>query len=373
MSFQGFYTTKGLALAAKMAAGTKLTITKVTAGSGVTVKDAPALAGEKQTLTAGTAAVSGATAVLPVTLAEAGVSAAYSLTELGVYAQDPNAGEILFQVFRMDTPVPLTASGENAYRFYLKQTMGAAGITVTCSPAGLLIDEDLEPVRTALAKKPDAALARIDLSVSKSGSDTSGDGSEDHPFLTIQKALDSLPKILLGQVVIRVSAGTYAENVSISRFSGAGGLLIRNLNDETVKVKYMEALSVDLAGGLELSGLELTGTSDDKYKPSLRVSGCARVRVSYVTCTGAAADAIYGALRFEHTRLAEVTNTVISNKPIALDVLASTVYLSDTVTGTGNTVGIRCGSAWGSHGGYAQKGGAALGGEEEKGFGGQIW
>ena len=199
MSFQGFYTTKGLARAAKMAAGTKLTITKVTAGSGVTVKDAPALAGEKQTLTAGTAAVSGATAVLPVTLAEAGVSAAYSLTELGVYAQDPNAGEILFQVFRMDTPVPLTASGENAYRFYLKQTMGAAGITVTCSPAGLLIDEDLEPVRTALAKKPDAALARIDLSVSKSGSDTSGDGSEDHPFLTIQKALDSLPKILLGR------------------------------------------------------------------------------------------------------------------------------------------------------------------------------
>lgn len=92
MSFQGFYTTKGLALAAKIAAGTKLTITKVTAGSGETTKSATALTEEKQTLTAGTAAVSGETAVLPVTLAETSVPAAYSLTELGIYAHDPDAG-----------------------------------------------------------------------------------------------------------------------------------------------------------------------------------------------------------------------------------------------------------------------------------------
>ena len=56
MSFQGFYTTRGLALAAKIAAGTKLTITKVTAGSGETAKTAATLAQEQQTLTAGTAA-----------------------------------------------------------------------------------------------------------------------------------------------------------------------------------------------------------------------------------------------------------------------------------------------------------------------------
>ena len=79
MSFQGFYTTKGLTLAAKLAAGTKLTITKVTAGSGETAKSAAALAQEQQTLTAGTAAISGESAVLPVTLAETSVTAAYSL------------------------------------------------------------------------------------------------------------------------------------------------------------------------------------------------------------------------------------------------------------------------------------------------------
>ena len=44
MSLQGFYTTNGLALAAKLAAGTGLTITRVTAGSGETAESAAALA-----------------------------------------------------------------------------------------------------------------------------------------------------------------------------------------------------------------------------------------------------------------------------------------------------------------------------------------
>lgn len=44
MSLQGFYTTKGLALAAKAAAGAGLTVTKVTAGSGTTAASAAVLA-----------------------------------------------------------------------------------------------------------------------------------------------------------------------------------------------------------------------------------------------------------------------------------------------------------------------------------------
>lgn len=47
--------------------------------------------------------------------------------------------------------------------------------------------------------------------------------------------------------------------------------------------------------------------------------------------------------------------------------------MDSTVTGTGNTVGIRCGSGWGNVGGYVQRGGANIAGEEQKGFGGQIW
>ena len=204
MSFHGFYTTKGLTLAAKIAAGTTLTITKVTAGSGETAKTAATLAQEQQTLTAGTAAVSGQSAVLPVTLAETGVSAAYSLTELGVYAQDPDAGEILFQVFRMDKPVALTAGGENAYRFYLKQAVGAAGITVTCSPAGLLIDEDLAPVREKVM-----AVSAPTRSITLAPSD-------------VPAYIAALPRMLTENISLHITAGTVAETLVLSGFYGPG-------------------------------------------------------------------------------------------------------------------------------------------------------
>lgn len=365
MSFQGFYTTKGLALAAKIAAGTKLTITKVTAGSGETAKSAAALAQEKQTLTAGTAAVSGQSAVLPVTLAETAVSAAYSLTELGVYAQDPDAGVILFQVFRLEKPVTLTAGGENAYRFYLKQTVGAAGITVTCSPAGLLTAEDI-------VKKPDAILATTVLHVAKTGSDTTGDGSEAKSFLTIRKALKSLPKILVGSVTITVHEGTYDEAIVVSGFSGGGMLEIKGETGKTVSVGTL-TIRENTHQETQITNLTISGSSGDGYNWSVFCDHTSPALFSNVTCTNTVASQYYGAFRFSYMSYATLSNVTISNKAIAIDVLAATVYLRDAVTGTGNTVAIRCGSAWGHGGGIVQKGECNLEGEEQKGYGGQIW
>ena len=372
MSFQGFYTIKGRALAAKLAAGTKLTITKVTAGSGETAKTAAALAGEMQTLTAGTAAVSSQSAVLPVTLAETDVSAAYSLTELGVYAQDPDAGEILFQVFRLDKPVSLTAGGENAYRFYLKQTVGAAGITVTCSPAGLLTDEDIVPLRTALAKKPDAVLAATALHVAKTGSDTTGDGSAAKPFLTIGAALQSLPKLLVGSVTVTVHEGTYDEAVSVSGFGGGGILEIKGETGKTVSVR-MIAVRDNAHSYTQLTNLTISGSSGDGYNWSVFCDHTSPVYFSNITCANTVAAQYYGAFRFSYMPFATLEKVTVSNKAIALDVCAATVYLRSAVTGTGNTVAIRCGSAWGNGGGIVQKGECSLEGEEQKGYGGQIW
>ena len=142
MSLQGFYTTWGRARGAMRAAGTGLTITRVTAGSGETAESAAALAQERQTLTVGEAAVSGQSAVLPTTLAEAGASAAYTLTELGVYARDPQEGEILYQVFRLDAPRAVTKGGEDTLRFVkgtdcethvLAEVAYAEGVEVTLS------------------------------------------------------------------------------------------------------------------------------------------------------------------------------------------------------------------------------------------------
>ena len=215
MSLQGFYTTKGLALAAKAAAGAGLTVTRVTAGSGATAASAAALAEEKQTLTVGPAQTDGQTATLPVTLAEAKSGASYTLTELGVYADDPDEGEILYQVFRLDESRAIRAGGESVYRFYLRQSVGADGVTVACSPAGLLVDEDLAPTRgKVLAVRVPSRTVEIELSA-------------------LQSYLDSLPKLLTDNLTIKVS-GTWSGNHHNSR-------VLRKRSSEDRRIRRLHA------------------------------------------------------------------------------------------------------------------------------------
>lgn len=271
MSFQGFYTTKGLTLAAKIAAGTKLTITKVTAGSGETAQNTAALAQERQTLTAGAAVVNGQTAVLPVTLAETTVSAAYSLKELGVYAQDPDAGEILFQVFRLDSAITLTAGGENAYRFYLKQTVGAAGITVICSPAGLLLEEDLAPVK-ALVLPTAVQEQAVNVTAAE-----------------LQSYLDSLPRLLAVALNLYVT-GTVTEPVTVKDFYGGGHLTFCG----TAFQKIVRCSDVRVP--LKFMGCTFAPSGINQHASALYLSGCRSVELSACTIDGAAADEIYGAV-----------------------------------------------------------------------------
>lgn len=207
MNLQGFYTAKGFALAAKVSAGTKLTITKVTAGGGTTAAGALALAEEKQTLTVGTAEISGQTATLPVTLAEASAPLPYVLTEIGVYASDPEEGEILYQVFRLDTSRGITAGGESVYRFYLRESMGAGGVTVACSPAGLLVDEDIAPVRSKVLATSVPSRA-VTLTAAE-----------------LQGYLNALPKMLTENITLNVT-GTLDSALSLSGFYGSGSLTI---------------------------------------------------------------------------------------------------------------------------------------------------
>ncbi len=224
-----------------------------------------------------------------------------------------------------------------------------------------------------LAKKPDALLTYTTLHVAKTGSDTTGDGSEAKPFLTIQKALNSLPRLLLSRATIMVHAGVYEENVYVAIFTGNESLNIKAANGETVSVKTIDISTVCLAGGVSVVGLVLTGTSNDNYKWSLRCQSCNAINIESVTCTGAVTASSLGAFRLFNTASVYIANTVISNKHIALDITGATVYLNNTVTGENNIVGIRCGSGYGAHGGFVQKGGANIAGEEQKYYGGQIW
>lgn len=208
MSLQGFYTNKGSALAAKIAAGTAaLTVTRVVAGSGHTadIPSATSLPDIEQTLTVGTAVVEGTTATLPVTLAEAQAESSYSLTELGVYAADPQEGEVLMQVYQLSSAAAITAHGEDVLRFFLRQTIGAQGVSVVCSPAGIVLDGEFAPLQEKIM-----ATEIEDKEVTCAAN-------------ALQAYLDTLPRLLNENLSIRIT-GAATEAISLNGFYGNGSI-----------------------------------------------------------------------------------------------------------------------------------------------------
>lgn len=222
-----------------------------------------------------------------------------------------------------------------------------------------------------LAKKPDALLTYTMLHVAKTGNDTTGDGSESKPYLTIKKALNSLPHLLLDRVIVRVHVGNYNENVLITNFVGREIEVVGDSN-ESVTINTLYVMNNNL-NNVRIENLAITGNSGDGYNWSLKVVGAQYAYLQNIICTNEVPNSYVGAFYISNALTVVAQNCTISNKNIALDVIGSVVYLNNTVTGTNNTVSIRCGSGWGNVGGYVQKGGANIAGEEQKGFGGQIW
>ena len=143
MEITGHYTAKGLELSAKLLTGTALTITRVAAGGGVTALDAVTMAEEKQVLAVGAVQRAGATVVLPVTLSAVLAEADYTLGEVGVYAQDPEAGEILYRLYRMEPAVDITAGESLVLRLELEETVSeTAEVVLSGTAPGLITEED---------------------------------------------------------------------------------------------------------------------------------------------------------------------------------------------------------------------------------------
>ena len=74
-------------------------------------------------------------------------------------------------------------------------------------------------------------LEELTIYVEKSGSDDGGDGSLSLPYLTVQKAIDSLPEAINHDCRIRVGAGTYNEKPVIRKLT--------TLGDSVVNSKYL--------------------------------------------------------------------------------------------------------------------------------------
>ena len=218
MNIQGIYTSKGLALTAKTSAGACLRVTRVVGGSGHTtdIPNAAALSEIRQTLAVGEARCAGNTAVLPVTLAAMELEDSYTLTELGIYAEDPDEGEILYCVYRLDEPVTIQAGSDTVLRFYLRQTVSEdGGAMVLCSPAGLITESDCAPARK-MVLAADAPNRTVTV-----------------PMEKLADYLAHLPRLLTERLTIEVS-GEWTGEIPIVGFYGCGTLSIQGVDTAVI-------------------------------------------------------------------------------------------------------------------------------------------
>ena len=152
-------TQSGLALQAKLQAGCTLAITRaVTGGSAVaadTLPDLTAIPDIRQNLSLGTVTVAGCTASIPVSLINRGLSESYPLYLIGVYADDPDVGEILYFVARADNPdtIPDEASLPDFYADFVFDLLfsDTADITVNVDSLALATKSDIEQLRAESA------------------------------------------------------------------------------------------------------------------------------------------------------------------------------------------------------------------------------
>lgn len=139
----GALTNDGLALQAKMVAGSVLTITRIVSGAGVVpvadLQDQTAVTGPRKELSAEPIVInSNAQAEIPVLLENNGVTTAYTAYQIGFYAMDPDKGEILYFISQDATGEPIPTETDSP-RFSVSWTFivgygNASQITIIIDP-----------------------------------------------------------------------------------------------------------------------------------------------------------------------------------------------------------------------------------------------
>lgn len=169
----GFITTKGLALLAKLIAGTKLTITRAVTGTGyvdpASLREQTSVTGETQTLNFRqiTYPEKGKCS-LPCRLSNSGLTSGYTAMQVGVYATDPDEGEILYFITQApsgkgsDIPSESEAPGYIAEWDFYFQYGQADSVELSVSPADTVTIAMLDE---GLKKKADTDLGNIENAV----------------------------------------------------------------------------------------------------------------------------------------------------------------------------------------------------------------
>jgi hypothetical protein len=102
-------------------------------------------------------------------------------------------------------------------------------------------------VDTSTYAQGDSATSTI--YVTTTGNDTTGTGEVGNPYLTLAKALSTLPRVLVYNHTIDMGNGTYAEAINLTTFTSAGGFIIITGDTTTpANVVFSGTMSVELSG-----------------------------------------------------------------------------------------------------------------------------
>lgn len=206
--------------------------------------------------------------------------------------------------------------------------------TYDLTRADLPITEGTPINKALLDNKAYTLTESVTVYVSKSGSDSTGDGSSGAPFLTVQKAIDSLPKILGSfHAQIDIAAGTYNEHVTIDGF--VGGRLTLGVAGRSVILRGCTVMSSS-AVRLAISNLSYaSGYSGTK----LYLGYFSKVMIISALSVDAGGQQDYG-IALEHGSMLVVPSvgvTVSNCGRAAIMATQGSLASFNTVAGSGNT------------------------------------
>lgn len=173
--------------------------------------------------------------------------------------------------------------------------------------------------------------------VSKMGDDVNGDGSSTAPFLTVQKAIDSIPKHLGGYTVtVSIESGVYAETVTVEGFTA--GTLVIGESSKTVTVNRISVINSKIVV-INIATIEkVTGNTDSL----LSVADGSTVRIdSDIVLNGVGGD-ISGVLAKDGSvvTIGATVVVTVNNCTVTVSATKCSFISLGTVTGTGNVFGL---------------------------------
>lgn len=163
-------TSKGKALQAKVLAGKcKYAFSKIAVGNGtLSSSDDYAsrneLVSKKADVTITQVQDSGTECTVKGVMTNSDVSEAFYVREVGLYATDPDEGEILYCAHYYDMPMPIDAASSGSYTKEFTFKIGvesADNVTVTVNTSGIATLGDLDNTKTAIEKEYKSSLIAL--------------------------------------------------------------------------------------------------------------------------------------------------------------------------------------------------------------------